>query len=144
MDKSTFNGLNYDLKINRVKPQVEQFKFGIIFDISERDYDKKLVKEGYYKDYLYDSLYVDPRDSNKIYLPCNCPCDKEKNTETSQEEDQGRPYEGHTPIIFRGGSNTSGSGGRIRTGGGGSGGSRGSFPGIRTSPAPRPSGGISR
>ncbi len=75
MDQSTFNGLNYNLKIDKVTPRVEQFKIGVIFDISERDYDKKLVKEGYYKEYMYDSLYVDPKDSNKVYLPCNCtPC----------------------------------------------------------------------
>ncbi len=150
MDGSTFNGLNYNLKIDRIKPTLEQFKVGIIFDVSERDYEKKLVKEGYYRDYMYDSLYVDPKDTNKIYLPCNCnpdPCDENK-YEISEEE-HARNYEEHTPIIYPSGSssgNNNGIGRKILKGSSGSGtgsGSKGSFPGIKTSPS-KPAERISR
>jgi hypothetical protein len=86
LDKSTFNGLSYDLKINKLTPKAEQFKIGIIFDLSESDYEKKVAKKGYYKEYLYDSLYMDPKDSGKIYLPCNCaPC-------PPSNEQHSRPY----------------------------------------------------
>jgi hypothetical protein len=145
MDQSTFNGLNYDLKINKIKPQYDQFKVGIIFNFACRDYEKKLVKEGYYKDYMYDSLYVDPSDSNKIYLPCNCkPCDEEDDNENSSmnREQPRRIYEENTPIIYPGNTgnrnNRGWNGGSSGSGSSGSG-SKGSFPGIKTSPPVRTS-----
>ncbi|HEY1046706.1 MAG TPA: hypothetical protein VGF79_09725 [Bacteroidia bacterium] len=124
MQTSTFNGLNYDLKINKVTPRIEQFKFGVLFDISEREYDKKLIKEGYWKDIAYDSLYVDPKDSNKVYLPCNCsPCPSSRPSEASPTYNDSDDSDNSSSTPRRTNSSSGSSG-------------KGSFPGIRPSSRP--------
>lgn len=124
MKNSTFNGLNYDLKINKVTPNIEQFKFGVLFDISEREYDKKLIKEGYWKDIAYDSLYVDPKDSNKVYLPCNCsPCPSSRPSEASPTYNDTDDSDNNSSTHRRTNSSSGSSG-------------KGSFPGIRPSSRP--------
>lgn len=137
LKNSTFNGLNYDLKYNSFNPRQEQFKFGVLFNISERQYEKKLIKEGYYKETLIDSLLIDPKDSNRVYLPCNCsPCDDTKNKETYTKETHMEPteenIENEADIDRTTRSRTNGSSGS------GSGKSKGSFPGIKP-PTTRPS-----
>lgn len=127
MNRSTFNGLSYDLKMDKVTPFVQQFKVGLIFDVSEGDYEKKLVKEGYYKEYMYDSLAVDPKDTNKIYLPCNCPCNTTEQHTSEYEQDNNNNNNAtrrHNPIYTPSPS--------------GSGSGRGSFPGIRPGGGGRP------
>ncbi len=122
MNNSTFNGLNYDLKYNRITPKLEHFKFGLIFNISEREYDKTLVKEGYFKEIAVDSVELNPSDSNTIYIPCKClPCDQTSNTyrpdvNSGEEENNNssRPYQAPS----------------------GNSGGKGSFPGIK--PPSRP------
>ena len=140
LGNSTFNGLSHELKYYTSKPRQEQFKFGILIDLSETQYEKKLIKEGYYKVTTIDSLQIDAKDSNKIYLPCNCgPCpdndqkvsypgSKESNdvivyprTREYQQEDN------NTEPRTRNNSNSSGN----------KSGSKGEFPGIRP-PAPKP------
>lgn len=134
LEKSTFNGLSYNLAYRRSNPTVEQFKFGVLFDLSEKEYRKELVKPGHYVETIYDSLLVDPSDSNKIYLPCNCtPCDKSEYR--TREQNPSVPYNNEEDEE----DNNNSSGTRIRTNGGsGSGsGGKGSFPGIKP-PAPKP------
>lgn len=123
MNNSTFNGLNYDLKYNRITPKLEHFKFGLIFNISEREYDKTLVKEGYFKEIAVDSVELNPADSNVIYIPCKClPCEQTSNTyrpDVNSDEDENnhnssRPYQAPS----------------------GNSGGKGSFPGIK--PPSRP------
>jgi hypothetical protein len=75
MNESQFNGLQYDLKIEKIKPQNEQIKFGLLFDISERDYDKKIIEKGHYQLTSYDTIVTDKNDTGKVFIPCNClPC----------------------------------------------------------------------
>lgn len=130
---STFNGLNYNLDKREINSNFGQLKVGVIFNLSETEYTKKLVEKGHYVERV-DSIVVDQSDTGKIMLPCNCkPCDK--NTTTSEMHPTST--EERIPEIINTGSN-----GTTRTGtGGGSGGGskgKGSFPGIKP-PAPRPS-----
>lgn len=140
LGNSTFNGLSHELKYYTSKPRQEQFKFGILIDLSETQYEKKLIKEGYYKVTTIDSLQIDARDSNKVYLPCNCdPCPKNNSNVTypgSRESDEVIVYprtreyqqeDNNSEPRTRNNSNSSGS----------KSGSKGDFPGIRP-PAPKP------
>jgi len=133
LTNSTFNGLSYDLKYTTVKPRQEQFKFGIIIDLSEKDYEKKIIKEGYYKITTIDSLQIDAKDSNKIYLPCNCdPCPKNSNTSNDAiVYPREREYRQDDQPTERNRSNTNSNSGSNGSG------SKGDFPGIRP-PAPKP------
>lgn len=141
LSNSTFNGLSHELRYYTSKPRQEQFKFGILFDISETQYEKKLIKEGYYKVTTIDSLQIDAKDSNKIYLPCNCgPCPGSTSKVTypgSKESDEVIVYprtreyqqeDNNTEPRNRNNSNQNNNS---------SSGSKGSFPGIRP-PAPKP------
>ncbi len=124
LNQSTFNGMSYNLKINKIAPHLEQFKIGLIFNLSERDVDKKLVHDGYFKTYTIDSVQVNASDSNTIILPCPCaPCEKQVIIYPGQNNTQ-------TP----GSNNNHNSSTPINTGG-----SRSSFPGIK--PTVKPSGG---
>lgn len=125
LNKSTFGGLNYNLAVNKIALHQEQFKFGILFNLSDVEYDKKLVKEGYYRNYSLDSLEINASDSNKIIIPCNCePCPTESYTkEYHPSSNESEPFEGtsskgHNPGSS-GGSSNSGSSGKK------------SFPGIK-------------
>lgn len=141
LSNSTFNGLSHELRYYTSKPRQEQFKFGILIDLSETQYEKKLIKEGYYKVTTIDSLQIDAKDSNKIYLPCNCgPCpggsskvtypgSKESNevivyprTREYQQEDNNTEPRNRNNTNHNNNSSS---------------GSKGSFPGIRP-PAPKP------
>lgn len=140
LSNSTFNGLSHELKYYNSKPRQEQFKFGILIDLSETQYEKKLIKEGYYKVTTIDSLQIDAKDSNKIYLPCNCgPCPDNKSSFSYPGSKEGsdvivyprtREYEQNNnngdDIKTRSNSNSSSGSG-----------SKGAFPGIRP-PAPKP------
>lgn len=127
MNNSKFNGLNYELKYNKVAPKMEQFKIGIIFNLSETEYEKTLVKEGYYKNYSIDSVEVTSSDSNTIFMPCNCaPCDKKSNTLIIET-----PNDGSSDVYPQNNNNTTPSGG---SGGGG----KKSFPGIKPPTPSRP------
>jgi hypothetical protein len=122
MNQSSFNGLSYNLKINKIAPHLEQFKIGLIFNLSERDVEKKLIKEGYFKTYTIDSVQVKQSDSNTIVLPCPCtPCDKQTivypyNQNNSQPQNGGGSRNSSTPMN--------------------SGSSKSAFPGIKPSVKP--------
>lgn len=141
LNNSTFNGLSHELRYYTSKPRQEQFKFGILIDLSETQYEKKLIREGYYKVTTIDSLQIDAKDSNKIYLPCNCgPCpgNTSKVTYPGSRESEDvivyprtREYQqedNNTEPRNRNNSNQNNNS---------SSGSKGSFPGIRP-PAPKP------
>ncbi len=141
LNNSTFNGLSHELRYYTSKPRQEQFKFGILIDLSETQYEKKLIREGYYKVTTIDSLQIDAKDSNKIYLPCNCgPCPGSNSKVTypgsRESEDvivypRTREYQqedNNTEPRNRNNSNQNNNS---------SSGSKGSFPGIRP-PAPKP------
>jgi hypothetical protein len=132
LNNSTFNGLNYNLVYTKARPTVEQFKFGLLFDLSSKEYKKELVKPGYYKETVYDSLILDPSDSNTIILPCNCkPCDNSADYRPRENNDE----DVYTPD--NGSSSGKNNGSRNNSGSGSSGSGKGSFPGIRP-PAPKP------
>jgi hypothetical protein len=81
LENSKFNGLSYDLNLKHAAPRQEQFKIGLIFNLSSREYDKKLVEKGHYQTISVDSLKMEASDTNTVYLPCNCiPCDKSNNS----------------------------------------------------------------
>lgn len=133
LNNSTFNGLSHDLKYYTSSPRQDQFKFGILIDLSEPDYEKKIIKEGYYKVTTIDSLQIDPKDSNKVYLPCNCdPCPKNNSSNNdTYVYPREREYRQEDPSNERERNNSnSNSTGK-------SSGSKGEFPGIRP-PAPKP------
>lgn len=125
MNNSTFNGLNYELKYTKKAPKMEQFKIGVIFNLSETEYEKTLVKEGYYKNYSIDSVEVTSSDSSTIFMPCNCkPCDQstvKQNANSTEDDDD----------YYQNNNNTSPSGS-------GGGGGRKSFPGIKPPSSSRP------
>lgn len=138
LSNSSFNGLSHELRYYTSKPRQEQFKFGILFDISETQYEKKLIKEGYYKVTTIDSLQIDAKDSNKIYLPCNCgPCPGSSNVTypASKEGDEVIVYP--RTREYKQEDNSSEPRTRSNSNSSGSSGSKGAFPGIRP-PAPKP------
>lgn len=90
MNESQFNGLQYDLKIEKVKPQNEQIKFGLLFDISETEYDKKLIEKGHYQLMSYDTVVTDKSDTGKVFIPCNClPCNSSSINKATTPNDNG-------------------------------------------------------
>jgi uncharacterized membrane protein YgcG len=118
MSGSRFNGRSFDLQNDRLTSGFGQFRFGVVFDLSARDYDKVVDEPGHYEEVIYENVPVQQGDSSTIILPCPCkPCDQNNNSEW----DYDNPY-------MRGGS------GGWNGGGGGSGGSgggsSGGFPGI--------------
>ncbi|MES2617282.1 MAG: hypothetical protein V4613_05355 [Bacteroidota bacterium] len=128
---STFNGLNYNLDKREINSNFGQLKVGVIFNISETEYTKKLVEPAHYVERV-DSIVVDVSDTGKIMLPCNCkPCDKTNNT----SEVHPNNTEERIPETINTGSNGTT---RTSSGSGGGGSGKGSFPGIKP-PAPRPS-----
>lgn len=133
LNNSNFNGLSHNLRYYKTSPRQDQFKFGILIDLSEPDYEKKIIKEGYYKVTTIDSLQIDPKDSNKVYLPCNCdPCPKYNNSSNdAYVYPREREYRQDDQPTERSRNNSdNNSSGR-------SSGSKGEFPGIRP-PAPKP------
>jgi hypothetical protein len=77
LNNAQFNGLSYRRNLSNLAQEYNFFKFGVIFNLSTSRYEKKLVKEGYYKETVYDSLTIDSADENIRYLPCkDLPCDQ--------------------------------------------------------------------
>lgn len=136
LGKSTFNGLNYNLVYNKANPTVEQFKVGLLFDLSSPQYRKVLVTPAHYQITQYDSLVLDHTDTNKIILPCNCPCDK--TSEYREREDYNGDIYNPDRSHESSGSGTNGNGTGTRTNTNtNSGSGKGAFPGIRPS-TPKP------
>lgn len=135
MRKSTFNGLSYDLKYKNITPRSDLFKVGVLFDISEREYDKEIVKEGYWKQIGRDTLFLETSDTSRIIVPCNCqPC----NTRESVNSEDATHPQNATPTYeeaknqnrWNSGSNNN------NNNGGNSGSGKGAFPGIKPSSRP--------
>lgn len=129
---SKFNGLNYNLDKRDINSNFGQFKFGVIFNLSETEYTKKLVEPAHYETRT-DSVIMEVSDTGKIFVKCKpCNCENNRTSEQSLEDTEQRIPEIIKTEPTR--INTSGS-----SGSGSSGGSKGSFPGIKP-----PSGGGSR
>lgn len=133
MERTNFNGLNYNLQTHKVAPVFSQIKIGVIFDLSASETERREKTPGYYREEVYDSLYSDPSDSSVRYLPCPCvPCvDKKKEPTKSvpqnNNNDNNDDSNDNTPVINPtrpGNGSGKGSGGKE------------SFPGIKTPPAP--------
>lgn len=76
LNNAQFNGLSYRRNLSDLAQEYNFFKIGVIFNLSTSRYEKKVVKEGYYKETVYDSLTIDSSDENIRYLPCkDLPCD---------------------------------------------------------------------
>ena len=120
LSQSRFNGRSFDLQNDRLTSGFGQFRFGVVFDLSARDYDKVVDEPGHYEEVIYENVPVQQGDSSTIILPCPCkPCDDN----TDSEWDNDNPY-------MRGGSGGWNGSGGGSSGGSGSGGSSGGFPGI--------------
>ena len=72
-DNTTFNSWQFDLSKKAASMNVNQLKFGFLFDLSQGHTDKKLIREAYTDTTLYTE------NSNQ---PCPC-CDKCKQTNSS-------------------------------------------------------------
>ncbi len=131
IDKSTFNGLSYNLNKFRVKPAYTQFKVGFLFDVgSEKEEQHKDESEEVTEYYQYDS-------TTQTYTKVNCHCKQWTVSDTSGEDSiivvkKARNYypiydPNYTP------NNTGGRSGSFPSGSGsgGSSGGKGSFPGIK-------------
>lgn len=88
LDNAQFNGLSYSQNLSNLAQEYNFFKFGVIFNLSTTRYEKKVVKEGYYRETVYDSLTIDSSDENIRYLPCkDLPCDQ-KTTKTKYKVEE--------------------------------------------------------
>lgn len=155
MNKTTFNGVNYDKVMRQEKPRLEQFKVGLLFNLTGREYEEKVSEEGYMKVVSVDSIIISEQDSGLIILPCPCAvdCDKKKNgnTESKGNNDaaakeaprpiQSIPSEEEKPYIIRPNSSGSGNNGGNSGGSGSGSGGKKSFPGVKPPSRPTESGG---
>ncbi len=78
---SVYNGLSYDLGLRKMNLSADQFRFGVVFDVSEGTRKKVVDQPGHWEE-QEQTLYVDPSDSTKVFVPC--PCDKPKKTKRTQ------------------------------------------------------------
>ncbi len=127
LQNSQFVGTEYTLSKNKINTNSSQFKFGFIFDLSQHEEEKTLVEPGHYET-KSERYYLDPSDTNKIIQPCPCgPCDERDDNRTRNIYDQGGVEE--YPVGTRTRTNTG-----INIGSGTSGGSKKSFPGLKSKP----------
>ncbi|MBO6517979.1 MAG: hypothetical protein JJ975_15680 [Bacteroidia bacterium] len=118
---TSFNGLDYDLGITKTNLNSSQFRFGIVFDVHDEE-EKVVDKPGYWKEETQE-LFMDPNDSNKIYVPCPCkPCDENKRRQSDRRQGQ---FDWN---IFDDND------GPDISPGGGWGGGKGGFPGVKSPP----------
>ncbi len=133
LQRSRFNGLNYNLVKRSLTPSHSMLRLGIILDLSGETRERVLKKPGHYKEVYYDSLIVENvSDSSVIVLPCECNC--KESTLSKKKEDSKRTPKGNDEekekkkklprIQWDPGSDGSSGGGS----------SKGSFPGIKTPP----------
>lgn len=125
-NNTAFNGLSYDLGFKKLNMNADQFRVGIVFDLGGDDYEKVVDEPGHWEE-TTQTLYVDPSDSSKVYVPC--PCDKPKskkrtyrsNTKWNEPTNDGR-------------KELPGSNGGIFSPGSGSGNDKSGFPGLKKPP----------
>lgn len=119
-----FNGLDYDLGFKSMNLNSSQFRFGFVFDLSEEE-RRKVVDEPAHWEEQVQELYIDPKDSSKVFVPCPCsPCDeKKKRKSNNNNRSRGIDWPDTTPSPGNGGWN-------------GGGGSKSNFPGLRTPKIP--------
>lgn len=160
LDKSTFNGLTYDLKKYKMNPEYLHLKFGVLFNLgSDENFDTHNQTVYRQPNYIYQNNetrqeyeYYDSSTGKWIALPmCPCNCDstgkkidpsliRKKTTEGSGSYRNGSSYQSGwelSPPAVRGSSPSSG---RVRRSGSSwptpsapSGSGKGSFPGIKPS-----------
>jgi len=82
-DNTTFNSWQFDLNKKEASMNVNQLKFGFLFDLSQGHSDKKLIKEAFTDTTMYTE------NSNQ---PCPC-CDKCKQTNSSDNYQNYPQYE---------------------------------------------------
>lgn len=88
LNNAQFNGLSYSRNLSSLAQEYNFFKVGVIFNVSTTRYETKVVKEGYYRETVYDSLTLDSSDENIRYLPCkDLPCDQ-KTTKTKYKVEE--------------------------------------------------------
>ncbi|MFT7592513.1 MAG: hypothetical protein ACI9UJ_002451, partial [bacterium] len=124
---SAFNGLDYDLGFKRLNINAEQFRFGFVFDIGGDNYEKVVDEPGHWEE-TTQTLYVDPIDSTKVFVPCPCDKPKTKRRSSNRNNYPDMPQENQGKKRFPG------SEGGIFTPGSGSGSGKGDFPGIKKPP----------
>ena len=71
LNKSNFNSWRYNISTEKASLNVSQFKFGILFDLSERKSTKTLIKEAY-----SDTTFINEDEINSNTYPCPC-CPKQ-------------------------------------------------------------------
>jgi len=74
LKNSNFNSWRYNIVNQKANMNVSQVKFGILFDVSERKSNKKLIKEAY-----SDTTYINEDEINSNTYPCPC-CPKQNNS----------------------------------------------------------------
>ena len=110
-----------------LKIKLTPIAVSFIFDLSQHEEEKTLVEPGHYET-KSERYYLDPSDTNKIIQPCPCgPCDERDDNRTRNIYDQGGVEE--YPVGTRTRTNTG-----INIGSGTSGGSKKSFPGLKSKP----------
>lgn len=129
VDKSTFNGLTYNLSKIRVAPQYTQLKFGFLFDLgAEEETVHKDEQEEVTEYYKYDS-------TTQNFVKVNCSCKQWTVSDTSGQDSvivikkrswNNYPY---SPGLYPGTGGSRGGSGWPSGSGGGS--TRGGFPGIK-------------
>lgn len=101
--QSTYNGIEYDVVTKKVNMNSGQFRFGVVFDLSEEKYEKYMDKPGHWEEET-QYLYVDPSDSSKVFVPC--PCDKpQKSSKSSSSKTYSPSRSGGNDYPSNGGSN---------------------------------------
>ncbi|MFT5480396.1 MAG: hypothetical protein ACI9NN_001364, partial [Bacteroidia bacterium] len=80
---SRFDGVQYQLEKQRIDLSSSQFRVGLVFDLSEKNRERYLYKEGYYKETTQE-LLLDSNDESKMIVPC----DKDNSRVRYYEEDE--------------------------------------------------------
>jgi uncharacterized membrane protein YgcG len=139
IDKYNSRLVGTDFLLNRrnIETNYGQFKVGVLFHLFEEKtkLEKVLEKEGYYKEEK-QTYYVDPENSDKIIVPCDCgPCDNQTTAPSVRYLDEKLRWLDVLEMMGSGDDwNSSGSGDNWGSGssGGGSSGGRGSTPSIKS------------
>ncbi len=120
-NNTSFNGLDYDLGRQKLNMNAGQVQFGVVFDVSSETRTKVIDEPGHWEERT-QTLYVDPTDSTKVFVPC--PCEKSKRNARVRNNSSNRRFPNFEDGIF---TPDAGSGS-------GSGSGKGSFPGLKKPP----------
>lgn len=110
LENSNLATTTFNLRFKERSNIQNALKIGVVFNLSSHEYERRKVKDGYYKEEV-QTYYVDPENADKIIVPCDCtPCG-DRDYYSDDEDDDFRYRRNGGGINMGGGSSGGSSGG---------------------------------